>query len=299
MKLITKRFRRRRTSMPPLFNSDESFVNYVRGCVLPRPADIVDNYVPSKWIGMNGIDLHVDAQLELLRKWRGERHQALYRQLRDDEKINCSFAGQSYLGTTCLHNGWYPTPDAEIYASMIYDYRPDKIVEVGSGFSTLIARRALDFARHEASLTVIDPAPRTDVEHAADSVILEHVEDTRLQQFGLTQRSLLFIDSSHITRARGDVPYLYCDVLPRLPQGMILHVHDIFIPYDYPTCYDHLCWTEQYVLQSLLAHSPRYKTLLATHYMSRNHAAEMQATFGPQVGADNLFYGASYWIQIQ
>ena len=129
---------------------------------------MVCGVAPSKWIGANGIDLHEHAQLELIRKWRGEPYQALYRQLRDDEKINCSFAGQSYLGTTCLHNGWYPTPDAEIYASMIYDFRPDKIVEVGSGFSTLIARRTLDFARHDASLTVIDPAPRTDVERAAD-----------------------------------------------------------------------------------------------------------------------------------
>jgi hypothetical protein len=220
--------------------------------------------------------------------------------LRNDPEINCPFDGvTSYLGTTCLHNGWYPTPDAEIYASMIYDFRPDQIVEVGSGFSTLIARQSLEFAQHKVPLTVIDPAPRTNVEQAADKVIYERVEDSKLEKFALTGRSLLFIDSSHITRPRGDVPYLYCEVLPQLPAGTIVHIHDVFIPYDYPSCYDYLCWTEQYVLHALLAQSPRYRTLLSTQYLSRHHTAAMQATFGPQVGADNLFYGASYWIQIQ
>ena len=158
-----------------------------------------------------------------------------------------------------------------------------KVVEVGSGFSTLIARSALQYAKLDSSLTVIDPSPRTDVEETADRVIYERVEDTKLDQFALTNRSLLFIDSSHITRLRGDVPYLYCEVLPQLPAGTVVHFHDIFIPYDYPTCYDNLCWTEQYVLQAMLGNTRRYHTLFATQYMTRHRTAEMQRTFGPQV----------------
>ena len=299
MRLLGNALRRRRVDRPVAAAEDTTLATYVRGNVLPRPAKIYDRYLPSRWMGMHGIELNESDQLARIEKWRGEAYQELYRRLRNDEQINCPFDGKSYLGTTCLHNGWYPTPDAEIYASMIYDFRPDKIVEVGSGYSTLIARKALEYARNEAPLTVIDPAPRTDVEQAADRVIYERVEDTKLEQFDLTGRSLLFIDSSHITRPRGDVPYLYCEVLPQLPAGTVVHLHDIFIPYDYPTCYDHLCWTEQYVLHSLLANSPRYQTLLSTQYLSRHQTAPMQATFGPQVGADNLFYGASYWILIR
>ena len=286
--------------VPVTPGEDTTLANYIRGCVLPRAAETYDHYLPSRWMGSQGIDLHESAQLARLEKWRGESYQELYRRLRHNVEINCPFAGQSYLGTSCLHNGWYPTPDAEIYASMICDFRPDQIIEVGSGFSTLIARQALEFAQHKIPLTVIDPAPRTNVEQAADKVIYERVEDSKLEKFALTERSLLFIDSSHITRPRGDVPYLYCEVLPQLPAGAIVHFHDIFIPYDYPTCYDHLCWTEQYVLHALLAQSPRYRTLLSTQYLSRHQTAAIQATFGSQVGgADNLFYGASYWIQIQ
>jgi hypothetical protein len=300
MKLLTKpigRLRRKEKSSLPV--QDAALFDYLRGCVLPRAASTHDNYVPSRWIGKFGIELHEAEQLARIESWRGPSYQELYRRLRNDERINCPFAGKSYLGGTCLHNGWYPTPDAEIYASMICDYRPDQIVEVGSGYSTLIARQALEYARLEARLTVIDPSPRTDVEHAADRVIYERVEDARLEQLELTEHSLLFVDSSHITRVRGDVPYLYCEVLPQLPVGMVVHFHDIFIPYDYPSCYDQLCWTEQYLLQCSLAHSARYRTLLSTQYLSRHHADRMQLTFGPEVGTDNLFYGASYWIQVQ
>ena len=302
MRLLRRPIRRRSQPVATdtaISTDDMTLFNYLCGCVLPRQADTHDHYVPSRLIGKHGIELHEEEQLARIDTWRSEPYQALYSTLRNDERINCPFAGTSYLGRTCLHNGWYPTPDAEIYASMIYDFRPDQIIEIGSGFSTLIARRALDYARHDASLVVIDPSPRTDVEHVADRVIYECVESAKLNKSTFTGRSLLFIDSSHITRVRGDVPYLYCELLPQLPMGTIVHFHDIFIPYDYPSCYDHLCWTEQYVLQSLLTHSPRYRTLLSTQYLSRHHTDQMQATFGPEVGSDNLFFGASYWIQIQ
>jgi len=301
MGLLSRSLKRRRNGgSAPVAIDEQSLAqfNYLRDQLLPRRADVYDQYVPSKMIGSHGIDLHESEQLDRIRKWRTAEFQSLFRELRSNAEINVPFAGQNYLGSTCLHNGWYPTPDAEIYASMIYERRPDQIVEVGSGFSTLIARRALEFARHDAPLTVIDPSPRTDVERAASRVIYQPVEESELESIKFTDRSLLFIDSSHITRPRGDGPYLYCRVLPQLPKGMLVHVHDVFTPYDYPTCYDHLGWTEQYLLQALLSHSSRYRTLLATHFLSREHAAEMQATFGPQVGADNLFYGASYWFEI-
>jgi hypothetical protein len=302
MRLLRKRRDRPRVETPntshPISNEDVNVLAYLRHSVLPRPAAVYDQYVPSRLMQVHGLELNENKQLARLEKWRGPEYQQLYQRLRNDEKINVPFNGTSYLNSTCLHNGWYPTPDAEIYASMIYDFRPDKVVEVGSGFSTLIARSALQYAKLKSPLTVIDPSPRTDVEKTADRVIYERVEDTKLDQFALTNRSLLFIDSSHITRPRGDVPYLYCEVLPQLPAGTVVHFHDIFIPYDYPTCYDHLCWTEQYVLQAMLGNTRRYHTLFATQYMTRHRTAEMQQTFGPQVGADNLFYGASFWIQI-
>ena len=87
-------------------------------------------------------------------------------------------------------------------------------------------------------------------------------------------------------------------VLPNLPPGIFVHVHDIFIPYEYPTNYDELCYTEQYLLHCLLSGSSRYRTILSTHYLSRNYATEMQQSFGEKPGSDPLFSGASYWFEV-
>ena len=112
-----------------------------------------------------------------------------------------------------------------------------------------------------------------------------------------TERAILFIDSSHVTNLGGDVPFLYCKLLPLLPPDVLIQVHDIFTPFDYPTNYGWRYYTEQYVLHALLAHNPKIKVRFATYAMSRFHAAAMQKAFGPQVGVDPLFFGASFWMQ--
>jgi hypothetical protein len=100
-----------------------------------------------------------------------------------------------------------------------------------------------------------------------------------------------------VCRSRGDLPRLFCQILPELPGRAIVHVHDIFIPYEYPTNYDDLCYTEQYMLHCLLSGAHRYRTILSTHHLSRQHAAEMRQTFGERVGLDPLYFGASFWFQ--
>jgi len=171
-------------------------------------------------------------------------------------------------------------------------------VEVGSGFSTLIARKTIRHCQLDTRLVVIDPQPRTDVRAVVDDAHFCPVEDSPLTSLPLTSRSLLFIDSSHITRPRGDVPFLFCQVLPSLPKGVTVHVHDIFTPYDYPTVYDALCFTEQYLLQCLLSHSNRYRTLIAAQLLSRQHLDAFRAAISPSVASDPLFFGASYWFDI-
>jgi len=270
---------------------------YARTWVLPRPTTSQDSYLPSEMLGLNGIPMDLAAQLQRLGRWEGERYQTLFRRLREDAAINKGVCGQAY-GTEALHNGYYPTPDAEIYAAMILDLKPSIIVEVGSGFSTLIARHAIAFGNLKTRLTVIDPNPRTDVGPAADEIVRRTVEESDLEQREWPPGSLLFIDSTHICRTRGDLPLLFCKVLPKLPVGTVVHAHDIFLPYDYPTKYDPLCYTEQYMLHCMLCGSARYRTLFATHHLSRAHPQAMQRVFGPRVGSDPLFNGGSYWLQV-
>lgn len=285
-----------RRLLPDVY-SDLEFGKYAKTWIHPRVSDVNDYYTPSIFLGHEGIDLHVTEQLARLDAWRGERYQTLFSQLRQDPEINTGWLGEN-VGLAELHNGFCPTPDAEIYAAMILDIGPQQIVEVGSGYSTLIARRAIRYAALPTKLTVIDPSPRTEVGSAADEIVNSPAEDSGLDHRNWAANDILFIDSSHICRSRGDIPFLFCRVIPKLPAGVFVHVHDIFIPYDYPTNYDDECFTEQYLLHCLLSGSSRYLTILSTHFLSRHHPGPMQQVFSPKVGASQLYNGASYWFTV-
>lgn len=269
--------------------------SYAKNRILPRnlPADDPKRYVPSLWFDEYGLEFNLPGQLLRLKRW-GQDYQPLFNSLRADPSIN-----KECLGETYLYNEYYPTPDAEIYAAMILDIKPEQIIEVGSGFSTLIARKSIEAAGLSTRITVIDPSPRTNVSKAADRVLSKFVEDLEISEIGISNNTLLFIDSSHVCRGRGDVPFLYCNLIPKLPSGVFVHVHDIFLPYDYPIVFLKKWYTEQYLLYPLLLQSERYELVFTTHYLSRKHAQEMQATFGPIVGADNRFFGASLWFRIK
>jgi hypothetical protein len=267
----------------------------VRDVVMPRDLGQLDPspHVPARLIGCAGLDLRLAEQLERLARWR-RAYPRVFEDLRSDPRINTRCQGKPYV-----HNGTYPTPDAEIYAAMVLDFGPRGIVEIGAGFSTRIARRAVRLLSERCPITVIDPEPRTDVAGDADELVLRPVEEMFTTAVPLGDRGLLFIDSSHVTRAGGDIPYLYNVLLPSLPAGTVVHVHDIFLPYDYPVEYQKRLYTEQYVLHALLAHAKRYRVLFASHCMSREHPDAMRETFGEVVARDDPYYGASFWFMVR
>jgi len=283
--------------LPPL-QSDRELAGYMREHVQPIPPEIPDEVAnkPLTMLDPPGIDFRRDAQLALLSSFRSQRHQALFRALREDPVIN-----KLGFGSAGVSNTFCNTPDAEIYGAMILDRKPRKIVEVGSGFSTLVARKSVTFAGHASRIVVIDPFPRTDVKPAADELNLKPVEQTDLAQSDWSSDDLLFIDSSHICRTRGDLPYLFCKVMPSLPAGVLVHVHDIFLPFDYPNLYDQWCHSEEYLLACMLSHSKRYRVVLATHWLSRTEPAAMNATFGPLAGTAESaphHLGCSFWLEV-
>ena len=256
--------------LSPSLRSDHKLAEYSRSHVLPIPPsqpDAVRN-APMTMLGLRGIELDVEKQLSRVAAWTSDQHQSLFRELRSDPVIKI---------TT---NGFFMTPDAEIYASMILDRKPGRVVEVGSGFSTIIARETIRYAGYPTKLVAIDPYPRTDVQTVADELIRCPVEQSNLMDYDWRADDLLFIDSSHLCRTRGDLPYLYCQLMPSLPAGLVVHVHDIFLPYDYPNLYDTWCYTELYLLSCMLAHNSRYQSILATH---------LSLTTTSRPDADNLW----------
>jgi hypothetical protein len=239
-----------------------------------------------------GIDLREKSQVERVEAWT--KYVDLYYEIRNDPQINTWYGGGDNL-----HNSYYATPDAEIYVSMIGDQKPKRIIEVGGGFSTLIARRAINYFDIDCELIVVDPEPRTQISAAADRVIrsrVEDVPDTLLQQ---ESDAFLFIDSSHVTKIGGDVPFLFLRAIPSLPSGAMVHVHDAFLPFDYPPSAAQYLWTEQYVLEALLTHSARYQIEIASHWLSHTHTELMQHVIGKGVAQDPNHFGGSIWFSVE
>jgi predicted O-methyltransferase YrrM len=293
--VLRRRLARTAMRLDPELARAVARARYVREWVEPMAPGASDPspHVPAGWVGHAGIELHVPEQLDRLARWQAS-YGPLFRQLRQDPRINTRCLGQPYL-----HNGTYATPDAEIYAAMIQDHRPANILEIGAGYSTRIARRALDLAGDGGRITVIDPEPRTDVRESADAILLQRLETIEVGRLLLAEPVLVFIDSSHILRAGGDLQHLYTRLVPALPAGTLIHVHDIFLPYDYPLAYQQRLYTEQYVVQALLAHSPRFRVVFATHYMARQQPEPMRHTFDEVVGRDDLYYGSSFWFSVE
>lgn len=241
-------------------------------------------------LNISGTDFKIDEQIARLDRWQSSEYQELFRVLRQDQRINC---GET---ENIIDNGYYPTPDAECYAAMILDYAPEQIIEVGSGYSTRIARRAIDFAKLPTKITVIDPEPRADISQDAHKIIRAPIESLPKEAFHLTENTILFIDSSHICRSRGDVPFLFCEILPNAPKNLIAHIHDVYIPYEYPAKYYRWLWNEQYLLCCLLSDSIKYEILLTTYLMTRRHLNYMQKAISPCVSAGRNS-GGCFWIR--
>ncbi|MBM5784466.1 MAG: class I SAM-dependent methyltransferase [Cyanobacteria bacterium K_DeepCast_35m_m1_288] len=153
-------------------------------------------------------------------------------------------------------NDYYRSPDAEILYCLVRQLKPKKILEIGSGNSTVIIRQAIVDGGLEVSHTAIDPEPRSDISNLADRVIRERYEeiDSNSEIKGLGANDILFIDSSHEVRVANDVVKLFCNTFPLLAPGVAVHIHDVFLPYDYPGsfCQRFPNWGKQYLVQAYL-----------------------------------------------
>ena len=158
-------------------------------------------------------------------------------------------------------------------------------------------------AKNENSnLICIDPFPgellgKSNNIPGLQSLMETKVQDLDLEFFSqLDPGDILFIDSSHTVKIGGDVNYLFLEVLPRLNPGVIVHVHDIFFPFEYRRHWvldEFRFWTEQYLLQAFLTFNAEFEVLLANYYLSRYHKEHLRATF-PDL---SRWIGGSFWMR--
>ena len=185
-------------------------------------------------------------------------------------------------------NGFYGGADAAALYLLLREIKPRRLVEVGSGYSTLVAQAAFRRNAREgvppAEHVCIEPFPNKRTAGILGGVRFVRVaaEDAPEELFlRLEAGDILFVDSSHTVRIFGDVTRLFLDILPRLPEGVWVHVHDVFLPWDYPREWvvgRRYVWTEQYLLEAFLSGNPGWEIALALHRLHRAAGAPLRGT---------------------
>ena len=239
---------------------------------------------------LEGVDMNRGMQLEFLRNVF-PRFQSEWNQI----PVTLAEAkGEFYLG-----NGRFGNLDPLIAYCLVRHFRPNRIIEVGGGYSTLLLAMAAQ-RNGNTALACIEPYPVDPLR--ADLPGLEALIGTRVEKVGLhffeqlEAGDLLFIDSSHTVRIGGDVNYLFLEVLPHLKPGVIVHVHDIFFPFEYSRKWvkeQRRFWTEQYLLQAFLAFNSEFEVLVGTGYLVASWPEELQATFSHSPEQK----GGSFWMR--
>lgn len=215
-----------------------------------------------------GINWNTSAQLETLKKF------TFSHELADTPKEKSNFL-KFYLNNNSFESG-----DAEYWYQLIRTIKPKRIVEVGSGNSTLMAINAIkknhdDDSSYKCKHICIEPYEMPWLEESGVTLVRKKVEEVEISFFSqLEKNDILFIDSSHIIRPQGDVLFEYLELLPSLNKGVIVHLHDIFSPKNYPKAWlqDKIVfWNEQYLLEAFLSHNNNWEIIGALNHLHHNH----------------------------
>ncbi|WP_299945808.1 class I SAM-dependent methyltransferase [uncultured Ruegeria sp.] len=195
-----------------------------------------------------------------------------------------------------INNGYYDSPDADALYLMIRRFQPKRVIEVGCGNSTRVTRQAVIDGGLDTTITAIDPYPRADIAHVVDQFEQKRLEEVDPALFDqLEAGDVLFIDSSHVVRMSNDVAHLFCRIIPTLKPGVVIHVHDVFLPYEYPKRFFYDCpgWGEQYMLHALLQ-SGFYSMLWPGYYLQQSRPDAVAALPFLKDGR-----AQSIWVQLK
>ena len=196
-------------------------------------------------------------------------------------------------------NGSFESGDAEFLYNMIRHKKPSLFVEIGSGFSTLMASSAIRKNGIACEHICIEPYEVGWLNQLNVQVIRNKVEEVDMEIFRrLEKNDILFIDSSHIIRPQGDVLFEYLEILPQLKSGVIIHIHDIFTPKDYLDEFVfkyHYLWNEQYLLEALLSNNNNYRIIGAVNYLRHHYFEELSAKC-PILKHQKYREPGSFWI---
>ena len=240
------------------------------------------------------VDFNLQGQLRLLRRL-GEAYC-------DELTVLAAFPDAQGFD---FHNDYFAGLDAALYYALIRDLKPARIIEVGSGYSTRIADKALQknlAAGKGGKLTCIEPYPEARLTEAKLDITLiqQRVEDVSPSVFAaLEAGDILFLDSSPALKFGSDVHVEFLDILPRLRPGVWVHVHDIFFPHDYPADWligKRIAFNEQYLLEAFLAFNRRFSVQAANYWLSLEHADTVERLCPSALMPQEHLGRGSFWM---
>lgn len=253
----------------------------------PIPRDIPESTWHSR-DPMLGVTMDLDAHLS----WLGERVKPYAHEFQPPIDLTPDY-------TYIYDNESFGHGDADVLYSTIRSLKPRRLVELGSGHSSVVIQLAIGANRgegHHTDYRVFDPYP---TDHLANGLPVAPVgsEDLGDEVFeSLEAGDILFVDTTHTVKIGGDVTRIILGGLPRLAPGVLVHVHDIFLPYSYPrasfTEHEYY-WAEQYLLHAFLAFNAEFEPVVALHALARERPEELGALL-PSVAVGNP---CSFWLQ--
>jgi hypothetical protein len=207
-------------------------------------------------------------------------------------------------------NIWFQSLDAASLCCFLIERNPKRYIEIGSGNSTRFARHTIRHAGLRTKITSIDPQPRAEIDSLCDSLSRCRLEDSDLLIFDeLDSGDVLFFDGSHRIFQNSDVTVFFLEVLPRLKPGVLVHIHDIFLPDDYPPSWTGRLYSEQYILAAmLLCEKKPFRIVLPNQFVSRHESLSQdvrelfktsrgEILAGAYHNGAKLIAGSSFWIE--
>lgn len=272
-----------RTTRPGHFHSPIPDMKFIER----NQARLFDRSIQS----IDGIENHLEDQLALMQKLA---HYCEELPFAADKT-----AGFRYY----FHNDYFSYGDAIALFGMLRHFRPQRIIEVGSGFSSALMLDVNEhFFQNGMALTFIEPYPKrllsllNEEDKKRNEIIKDAVQNVPVEKFeALQPNDILFIDSSHVAKIGSDVVYLVTNVLPRLNDGVIVHFHDVFWPFEYPELWvrEGTAWNEAYMLKAFLQFNTRFKIIFFNSYLATHH----NALLAESIPSFMKNTGGSLWIQ--
>jgi predicted O-methyltransferase YrrM len=219
--------------------------------------------------GIQGVNLQTKQQLELV-----ENFTQYYKDLPFS-------AGNKTKTRYQFENDYYSYTDGIVLYSIIRHFKPKRIIEIGSGFSSAVILDTNElFFDNKIDLTFIEPYPErlisllTEKDKKQDFIIQSDVQAVSLDEFKKLQAGdILFVDSTHVVKTGSDVNYILFEILPLLQSGVLIHFHDVFYPFEYPKnwVFEGRNWNEDYFLKAFLMYNKYFKIRLFSHYLHEHY----------------------------